>query len=109
MKIRKYFSLTMCLLLTSLFSCKNKEENISLPNGKENRISIMINYDYGMHIENKLTLLFDSSFPYFNIKDYGIDKVVGGDVLEITIKEDFYCEESYQKSYLISSGLYAYA
>lgn len=95
MKKRKYFSLTMCLLLTSLFSCKNKEENISLPDGKENRISIMINYDYGMHIENKLTLLFDSYFPYFNIKDYGIDKVVGGDVLEITIKEDFYCEESY--------------
>lgn len=96
MKKRKYFLLTLCLLLNCLFSCSKNENNSSLSiDTKKYHGYVMVNYDYGMHIKNKLTLLFDSYFPYFDIKDYGIDKVIGGDVLEITFLEDFYCQETY--------------
>ena len=96
MKKRRYLLLTMYLLTSSLFSCSKNENNSSLSiDTKENHAFVMVNYDYGMHIENELTLLFDSNLPYFDIKDYGIDKVIGGDVLEITFLEDFYCQEIY--------------
>ena len=52
-------------------------------------------YDYGMHIEGQVTTLLDGNLIWFNLKDYGIDKLFAGDELVIKYTGEYIYEECY--------------
>lgn len=56
---------------------------------------VEVTYDYGMHIENEVSVLLNGCLLFFNIKEYNIDKLVGGDYLIITYTGDFMVKEIY--------------
>ena len=65
------------------------------PIAKVETLNVFVMYDYGNHINNKVTTLLDGNLIWFNPKDYGIDTLVAGDELIIKYTGEFICEESY--------------
>lgn len=63
---------------------------------KTNKTMIVeVTYDYGIHVENIVSVLLNGCFVFFNIKEYNIDKLVGGDYLIIAYTGDFMVKEIY--------------
>ena len=58
-------------------------------------LNTFVMYDYGMHIEGQVTTLLDGNLIWFNLKDYGIDKLFAGDELVIEYTGEYIYEECY--------------
>lgn len=58
-------------------------------------ISRMITPDYGLHVQDHVTLLFGTALIPFKLSDFGIDKIVAGDQLEIHYTGDYLEYETY--------------
>lgn len=84
-----YYSST--ILYQSLNKIKYEDYNIKRPL----EIDLIVNCDYGMHIQDRVTILLNSSLVWFNIKDYGIDSLVVGDILTIKYTGSLFVKETY--------------
>ena len=75
-------------------------------------ISRMITPDYGLHVQDRVTLLFGTALIPFKLSDFGIDKIVAGDQLEINYTGVYLEYETYpsridtSKMSVISMNLY---
>lgn len=58
-------------------------------------MTVSVAYDYGMHIEDKVTLLLNGCNLFFNPADYGITELLAGDIVKITYKGEVYIQEIY--------------
>ena len=56
-------------------------------------LNTFVMYDYGKHIEGKVTTLLDGNLIWFNPKDYGIDTLVAGDELVIEYTGEFIAQD----------------
>ena len=54
-----------------------------------------INVDYGLHVQDKATLLFGDMIIPFNYKDYNIDYLAAGDYVEVSYKGEWLIRETY--------------
>jgi hypothetical protein len=61
-------------------------------------VSRMITPDYGLHVQNHVSLLFGTALITFKLSDFGIDKIVAGDQLEINYTGDYLEYETYPSS-----------
>lgn len=74
--------------------------------------SRMITPDYGLHIQERVTLLFGTALIPFKLSDFGINNIVAGDQLEITYTGDYLEYETYpsridtNKMNVVSMNLY---
>lgn len=67
-------------------------------------ITLMMNFDYGVHIENEATLLIGGSLLFFNPLDYGIERLFAGDLVTINYTGTFLIQEMYP-SVVVTSNL----
>lgn len=58
-------------------------------------LNLFVNLDYGIHIENKATLLLDWKFFWFDLSEYELETLVAGDELRIGYSGDYMCTEVY--------------
>ena len=77
-------------------------ENVSTALTKNARF--MAKYDYGFHRENKATILLDGIIPFFNPKNYGVNELVAGDVVEMEYYGEFLILEEYPASINLSAA-----
>ena len=83
--MKKIVSLILIMLmLLSFTACKEK-----------NTAKYTAIYDYGTYDNGKAALLLEGTVPYFDFKDYGIDTVLAGDIIEVTYKGEMVVLESY--------------
>ncbi len=61
-------------------------------------ISRMITPDYGLHVQEHVTLLFGTALIPFKLSDFGINNIVAGDQLEIKYTGDYLEYETYPSS-----------
>ena len=61
-------------------------------------ISRMITPDYGLHVQEHVTLLFGTALIPFKLSDFGINNIVAGDQLEINYTGDYLEYETYPSS-----------
>ncbi len=52
-------------------------------------------FDYGLHVENRATLLLGGCSLFFDLEAYGIDRINAGDVVEVTYRGELYVLETY--------------
>lgn len=60
--------------------------------------SRMITPDYGLHVQEHVTLLFGTALIPFKLSDFGINNIVAGDQLEINYTGDYFEYETYPSS-----------
>lgn len=60
--------------------------------------SRMITPDYGLHVQDHVTLLFGTALIPFKLSDFGINNIVAGDQLEINYTGDYLEYETYPSS-----------
>ena len=83
--MKKILSLILIMLmLLSFTACKEK-----------NTAKYTAIYDYGTYDNGKAALLLEGTVPYFDFKDYGIDTVLAGDIIDVTYKGEMVVLESY--------------
>ena len=58
-------------------------------------ISRMITPDYGLHVQEHVTLLFGTALIPFKLSDFGINNIVAGDQLEINYTGDYLEYQTY--------------
>lgn len=104
--------LLSCFLLLTLISCdanSNKsQDNNSLSqttnqdsNNSSNDLSALhkiteaINIDYGHNVKDHATLLFGYSKLFFDIKDYGIEKLYAGDIVTVYYTGTMMIQDTY--------------
>jgi len=63
--------------------------------GEIKTIANDINVDYGLHVQDKATLLFGDMIIPFNYKDYNIDYLAAGDYVEVSYKGEWLIRETY--------------
>lgn len=63
--------------------------------GQTKVLNLIVNFDYGLHVPDKVTLLLDYSLFFFNAADYGITNLVAGDVIVLHYKGEFIIQEMY--------------
>ena len=63
--------------------------------GEIKTIARDINVDYGLHVQDKATLLFGDMIIPFNHKDYNIDYLAAGDYVEVSYKGEWLIRETY--------------
>lgn len=63
--------------------------------GEIKTIARDINVDYGLHVQDKATLLFGDMIIPFNYKDYNIDYLAAGDYVEVSYKGERLIRETY--------------
>lgn len=121
--MKKHSLLIISLLLLGSCSIPNNSENPStipseeLPSVSESlssneinnevvhKASFLANYDYGLHIENKATLLFGYGYLNFDYRKYiGDETIIAGDVLEVSYTGEIMIEESYPSNAFIENG-----
>jgi len=121
--MKKHSLLIISLLLLGSCSIPNNSENPStipseeLPSVSESissneinnevahKASFLANYDYGLHIENKATLLFDYGYLNFDYKKYiGDETIIAGDVLEVSYTGEIMIQETYPSNAFIVNG-----
>lgn len=95
MKVRKLLvNIGLPLIALSISACSfsmSKEEI-----HEEKKVtSRMITPDYGLHIQEHVSLLFGTALIPFKLSDFGIDNIVAGDQLEINYTGDYLEYESY--------------
>lgn len=52
-------------------------------------------FDYGLHVDNRATLLLGGCLLFFDLETYGIDRINAGDVVEVTYRGELYVLETY--------------
>ena len=52
-------------------------------------------FDYGLHVDNRATLLLGGCSLFFDLESYGIDRINAGDVVEIVYRGELYVLETY--------------
>jgi hypothetical protein len=52
-------------------------------------------FDYGLHVDNRATLLLGGCLLFFDLESYGIDRINAGDVIEIVYRGELYILETY--------------
>jgi len=60
--------------------------------------SRMITPDYGLHVQDHVTLLFGTALIPFKLSDFGVNNIVAGDQLEIKYTGDYLEYETYPSS-----------
>ena len=78
------------LILTSLVSCVDGGEN-----GSFQTFDFVVNYDYGNVMTDKATALIDSAHIFFDLDDWNIDSLIGGDVVTVRFSGNMRIQESY--------------
>lgn len=63
--------------------------------GEIKTIARDINVDYGLHVQDKATLLFGDMIIPFNYQDYNIDYLAAGDYVEVSYKGEWLIRETY--------------
>lgn len=63
--------------------------------GQTKVLNLIVNFDYGLHTPDKVTLLLDYSLFFFNAADYGITNLCAGDVIVLHYKGEFIIQEMY--------------
>ena len=71
------------------------ESNDSSALVKMDTVSLTAFYDYGLHLENQVTLLLGGCLLFFDPTEYGIDRINAGDVVTISYTGEFYVRETY--------------
>ena len=125
--MKKISFIMMFLLLLGSCSIPNNSENPSSINSQSpseelpspsdsqpsneinnevvHKASFLANFDYGMHVENYAFLLFDYCYLNFDYKKFiGNEKIIAGDVLEISYTGELLTEESYPGKTFIADG-----
>lgn len=94
MKLKIIFSTIISIVLS--FVCTGCDNNISSEN-EVNYRQFKMNYDYGKIVENKVTLLYDSSYISNDLSKFNINKsdLKAGDIVEFTFNGEFDVLESY--------------
>lgn len=87
----KLFHYSNMYLYESLYKIKYADYNVK----QASEINLVVNCDYGFHVQDRATILLGSNIIWFNIKDYGIDSLVVGDVLTIEYTGMFCVRETY--------------
>ena len=59
------------------------------------QINFTVDYDYGLHREDMATLLLDDSKLFFDLEEWGIDTLVGGDVITLKYTGELLIQETY--------------
>ena len=82
---------------------KNDDKNINSNNNSSSKeelqtINTIVMIDYGVHIDGKVTTLINGNLIWFNLNDYGIDKLVAGDELVIKYTGEYEVQETYPGS-----------
>lgn len=58
--------------------------------------TMVVTYDYGFHIPDKLTALLDESLMFFDLTDYGIQtSLIAGDIFKIYYQGEFVTQMTY--------------
>lgn len=78
------------LILTSLVSCVDGGEN-----GSFQTFDFVVDYDYGNVMTDKATALIDSAHIFFELDDWNIDSLIGGDVVTVRFSGNMRIQESY--------------
>ena len=108
-KILIHIGLPLIALSISACSFSSSEEEI---HGEKKVTSRMITPDYGLHVQEHVTLLFGTALIPFKLSDFGINNIVAGDHLEINYIGDYIEYESYpsridtSKMHVTSMNLY---
>ena len=63
--------------------------------GEIKTATFTVSCDYGTIEEGKVTLLLDGNLPFFELDDWGIDKLVVGDVITVEYTGDIFILETY--------------
>ena len=90
--------ITLGLLLTalSISACAVQQSNNSKQAPEEEQtVSDTIIPDYGLHIKDKVTLLFGTALIPFNLSEYGITELVAGDYLEVSFTGEYMEYQTY--------------
>ena len=86
------------LIALSISACSFSSSSKATVNGEEKTISRMITPDYGLHVQDHVSLLFGTANIPFKPSDFGIDKIVAGDQLEINYQGEFLEYQTYPSS-----------
>ncbi|MDY2889531.1 MAG: hypothetical protein SOU19_08220 [Candidatus Caccosoma sp.] len=88
--------LFVALAFTSCTENTNSSTD-DINNANNSSITETMNIDYGNHIESCTTLLFGDAVPFFNYKNYGIDKLYAGDIVKVSYSGNLIFQETYPK------------
>ena len=55
----------------------------------------IVDYDYGIHREDMATPLLDDSKLFFDLDEWGIDTLVGGDIVTLSYTGELLIQETY--------------
>lgn len=64
----------------------------------------IVDYDYGLHREDMATPLLNDSKLFFDPQEWGIDTLVGGDVITMKYKGELLIQETYPST-VVTKGL----
>lgn len=78
--------LPLIALSVSACSFSTSKEEI---HEEKKAVSRMIAPDYGLHVQEHVTLLFGTALISFKLSDFGINNIVAGDQLEINFTGDY--------------------
>ncbi len=106
MKKHRYliiFSLIFPLILTGCGQTSLSEESESSldPNiitsvaDEQKTWNLEVRFDYGFHVEDTLTMLYNDIIPFFNTEQYGITDLLAGDILTIRYTGEIRIQETY--------------
>lgn len=98
MKTNKLFiNIGLPLIALSVSACSFSTSSTEV-HKTENMVSRMITPDYGLHVQERVTLLFGTALIPFKLSDFGINNIVAGDQLEINYTGDYLEYETYPSS-----------
>lgn len=82
------------LIALSVSACSFSNSSTEVHTEKK-VISRMITPDYGLHVQEHVTLLFGTALIPFKLSDFGINNIVAGDQLEINYTGDYLEYQTY--------------
>ena len=93
---RRIISLGLLLTALSISACAVQQSNNSKQAPEEEQtVSDSIIPDFGVHIKDRVTLLFGTALIPFNISEYGITELVAGDYLEVSFTGEYMEYQTY--------------
>lgn len=105
--MKKLLSLLLATLTTlSLCACADMGEpagSDDVPEAQYPTYTVTANYDYGMHVPNRATMLYSSSTLFFALPE-GFDPPVAGDEFTVSYTGQLLIQESYPSTAVITEG-----
>lgn len=106
MKKHRYsiiFGLILPLIITGCGRASQSEESESSldPNiitsvaDEPKTWNLEVRYDYGFHVEDTLTMLYNDILPFINTEQYGITNLLAGDLLTVRYTGEILIQETY--------------